>query len=535
MLSIVIADDEVGIVKLCKMLIDYPNATVIGEAYNGLELFDKIGELRPNTVITDLSMPGMTGLELIEQAKAAYPDVNFIIMSGYTDFEYVQKALRFGVWDYLLKPLQKRELNGILEKLDQHLNDTRSRALHQETMENDLAKSLRVLRERYLRDVWQGGIPLPPPEIGEKPILEFEGKRMQGLLFCADWQYTAPSMDRAALERQAGRLFSHLLDGTVGCQSCPENASFIDGNIWMVLALYPAAEAEVQAGALEKQLGRLLRELQSRNGSIRAVCACSELRPALPENIPLVFEQARKAAEQRIEDRGRQILRYDPEAALGLKRLHPFTRREALCQAILDGDETQIRESLWADWAGRREPLPGSGYLLLEEQLHCINEALRRLPGIEKLGEIPFLDPPQALSGGALQPEVFLERIAEMTLALLSEYRLNLSTQENGAVSKAKQYVAQHFAEDISLNQIAKYVCLSPAYFSSLFKTETGCGFIKYLQHVRIEHAKELLKNTKIRISDIAAAVGYRDLKFFNKLFLNETTVTPSEYRKYYS
>ncbi|MBQ8144061.1 MAG: response regulator, partial [Butyricicoccus sp.] len=121
MLSIVIADDESGIIDLCKMLIEYPNAVVIGEAHNGLELFDKIGELHPNTVITDISMPGITGLELIEEAQTVYPDVNFIVMSGYTDFEYVQKALRFGVWDYLLKPLQKDELNRILRKLDEQL------------------------------------------------------------------------------------------------------------------------------------------------------------------------------------------------------------------------------------------------------------------------------------------------------------------------------------------------------------------------------------------------------------------------------
>ena len=154
---------------------------------------------------------------------------------------------------------------------------------------------------------------------------------------------------------------------------------------------------------------------------------------------------------------------------------------------------------------------------------------------MEKLEACPVLDPQQILASGAPLPEELPDRIADMAQVLLSEYRLRLSTQENTAVSKAKQYVSQHFAEDISLNQIAKYVCLSPAYFSSLFKTETGCGFIKYLQHVRVEHAKELLKNTKVRISDIAEEVGYKDLKFFNKIFLNETTVTPSEYRKYYS
>ena len=105
-----------GIIDLCKMLIEYPNTTVVGEAHNGVELFEKIGELHPNTVITDISMPGMTGLELIERARTSYPEVNFIVMSGYTDFEYVQSALRLGVWDYLLKPLNKKELNRIPEE-----------------------------------------------------------------------------------------------------------------------------------------------------------------------------------------------------------------------------------------------------------------------------------------------------------------------------------------------------------------------------------------------------------------------------------
>ena len=535
MLSIVIADDEAGIVDLCKMLIEYPHAAVIGEAFNGLELFDKIGELHPNTVITDLSMPGMTGLELIEQAKTAYPDVNFIIMSGYTDFEYVQKALRFGVWDYLLKPLQKRELNSILEKLDQHLEDVYSRELRQEAAENDLARSLRVLRERYLRDVWQSGLPLPAPVIGENLILEFAGKKMRGMLFCADWQYTAPSMDRAALERQAGKLFSHLRDGMSGFPGCPDSASFTEGNAYAVLSLYPSPSAGDQAAALEKQLSHLLRELQNQWSGVRVVCACSELLDAGPGNIPLVFEQVRAAARQRIEERGRQILAYRPEAALSLKRRSPFTQREALRQAVLGGDEQRIREAVRADWAELRDPPPGSGCLLLEEQAACISQALRQLPGMEKLEACPVLDPQQILASGAPLPEELPDRIADMAQVLLSEYRLRLSTQENTAVSKAKQYVSQHFAEDISLNQIAKYVCLSPAYISSLFKTETGCGFIKYLQHVRVEHAKELLKNTKVRISDIAEEVGYKDLKFFNKIFLNETTVTPSEYRKYYS
>lgn len=109
MLRIIIADDEFDIVELCRALITYPGAEIVGEACNGIELLKKIEELHPDVVITDICMPGMTGLELIERAKQEFPAINFIVMSGYTEFQYAQTALRFGVWDYLLKPLKKAE------------------------------------------------------------------------------------------------------------------------------------------------------------------------------------------------------------------------------------------------------------------------------------------------------------------------------------------------------------------------------------------------------------------------------------------
>ena len=84
MLRIIIADDEFDIVELCRALITYPGAEIVGEACNGIELLKKIEELHPDVVITDICMPGMTGLELIERAKQEFPAINFIVMSGYT-------------------------------------------------------------------------------------------------------------------------------------------------------------------------------------------------------------------------------------------------------------------------------------------------------------------------------------------------------------------------------------------------------------------------------------------------------------------
>lgn len=533
MLSIVIADDESGIIDLCKMLIEYPNAAVIGEAHNGLELFDKIGELRPNTVITDISMPGMTGLELIEEAQTVYPDVNFIVMSGYTDFEYVQKALRFGVWDYLLKPLQKDELNRILRKLDEQLESRLMEVSRQESVQDDLDRSMQALRERYLLDIWQTGSAMPVPAVGEKEVLTFDRTRIQCLLFCIERQFISQAQNDSPLRQQAIAVIDELV--AFARESCRDVHTFSDVTYEAVLLFFSEEEdCGARSDKLLRRISGQLRDYNSHNNFVRLSCAASELIPGSSAALPHVYEQTKTAIKGRLEKREGNVLRYDRENELALQHSRPFTRGDALRDAVIDQDLERAERLIRADWSQLGMQRPGTGYLLMEEQLCCLNAALRQLPGTEKLPAVLQITPKDALSGGA-SPDEIPNRLCEVLRDMLREYREFFTTCENSMILQAKQYVAQHFSEDITLGDIAKHVCLSPAYFSTLFKNETGIGFVKYLQHVRVEHAKKLLKTSKMRISDIAQAVGYRDLKFFNKIFYNETNVTPSEFRKFYS
>ena len=536
MLSIIIADDESGIVALCKMLIEYPQATVIGEASNGLELLDKIGELHPNTVITDISMPGMTGLELIEQAQTEYPDVNFIIMSGYTDFEYVQKALRFGVWDYLLKPLKKSELNGILKKLDEHLtSQTNSNSL-QKSMQSDLKESVDALRKSYLADVWNEKRVLPIPNVGDHPILDFQNMVIQAFSLCLDWRFSIFGMETPTLERQIDSFFQLILPSLASVPCLPVFYPFpSDGGNLSVLVLYSTEQAVAQSEFFQQKLGQALRTFNNQNNHARMSCGASLSVSGSPEALPVMFSQAISALRRRLDEQSSTMILYQTEIDIASQKVRPFTQEAALRHAVEICDEEQVLKCLQVDWSRCQNPIPGTSYHLMESQLRCINQALAALPDADKLWNSPQLRPTRILSGGGSTAVEFPARITDAVQRAFSEYRTFFRTQEHGVVSQAKQYVTQHYAEDITLNIVAQQVCLSPAYLSTLFKSETGCSFIKYLQKVRMDQAKKLLKTSKMRVSDIAEAVGYRDLKFFNKVFLSETTVTPSEYRKYYS
>ena len=118
-LKVVIADDEERICQLIQALINWDSLEmeIAGMAHNGIEAFDVVQKVRPDILITDIRMPGLSGLELIEKVKAACPEVEIIIISGYAHFEYAQQAIRFGVGHYLLKPINKAELTETLEKL----------------------------------------------------------------------------------------------------------------------------------------------------------------------------------------------------------------------------------------------------------------------------------------------------------------------------------------------------------------------------------------------------------------------------------
>jgi len=534
MLSIIIADDEVGIIDLCKMLIEYPNAKVVGEAHNSLELFDKIGELHPNTVITDICMPGMTGLELIEKAKETYPDINFIVMSGFTEFEYAQQALRLGVLEYLLKPIQKSDLNRILEKLDIQLEETRLMENRQAGLQHELQESRTVLREKYILDIWKNKVAAPVPRIGDSPILNFEQTQMQCILLCVDSRFAAHASEARMLIQQAEGTFGEINRWESGAGIW----SFfgLDGFYGISLILYQNANAREQSRRLLKQVSSELRKFNNQNGFAKISASASLICEGNENNIPEMFRQAQTALKWRLEKSDSHVICYENEEERTLERIPIFDRAEELKEAVAGKDEERIFAIITEVWkkADGEKHVPGFRYRLMEEIAGCLNAAFGELPGMIEMPYSMRLDLWEILSGSFSTNEI-ANRLISNTGKIMNNYKDYFANRENSVILQAKQYIGQHFFEELSLNSVAKYVCLSSAYFSTLFKNETGCGFAKYLQKVRVEEAKKMLKNTKMRIGDIALAVGYRDIKSFNKIFWNETQVKPSEYRKFYT
>ena len=130
-----------------------------------------------------------------------------------------------------------------------------------------------------------------------------------------------------------------------------------------------------------------------------------------------------------------------------------------------------------------------------------------------------------------IMQNICIKYAMEVTNAVLQEKE----KKNTIPIRKALQYIDQHFFEQISLDEIAKYVLLNPAYLSTIFKTETGMTITSYITKVRVDYAKNLLKEGQFSISDIAIKSGYQDARYFSRIFKENIGVTPKEYQKFYS
>ena len=188
MIRVVVADDEYKVCQLICQLIDWEGMgmRLVGTASNGLEALQMIEAEKPDLVLTDIRMPGFDGMELLKRARTINPDMEFIIISGYSHFEYAQTAIRYGVSDYILKPVNKDTLNATLHKVRQRYLEHKTQAEEDLEQQKQEAATQARLREILWQDLETGQIPGNLEAFNEKYRYHFEGGLFQIFLIQAD-------------------------------------------------------------------------------------------------------------------------------------------------------------------------------------------------------------------------------------------------------------------------------------------------------------------------------------------------------------
>ena len=538
MIKVIIADDEEKVCRLICKLIDWKsvNMEVIGIAHNGIEALELVKNLKPDLVITDIRMPGYDGLELISYIKEIDPNIDCIIISGYRHFEYAQNAIKYGVVDYLLKPIKKDELMNTLIKMNEKFRFRTEKLSNEEQLkirnQNDIDKLrsglfIEVLLQKrgYLEE-------LTLEKMNENYHFKFQEGYFQVVTIKIDCGFEAVhNSSIQLLQDKIAQIINTNLK-----EKCFDMESYIDDSIvYCTLNYRKNSRKEIR-----KQLKIVLGELLIQKNVFERVEFTIGLGNVV-ENIRQLgssFRIAQIAMEQRLlVGTGKlidEIHVADTTHSTSIL-LAELSKSMRAGLEILDKD--QVLKNITFLLTSIKEISDLSGI----EALKVAKETYSMYLTILRNNQLILNDSNECYNNFCLYANRCgsLEAVFEY-LSLCIEQSLNQIIEEKKCVDTkpirmAKKYIQQNSMNAISLEEVSNYVGFNASYFSTLFKKESGSNFVEYLLEVRMNHAKELLKETNLSIATICEQVGYNDLKHFTKIFKKNTGIKPNEYRKLYS
>lgn len=516
MLKIFLVEDEIIMREGIKKNISWEKEgfEFIGDAGDGELAYPLIIQEKPDILITDIKMPFMDGLELSRLVKAQLPDIKIIVLSGYDEFEYAKEAIEIGIAEYMLKPVTSAKLIEALHKVEKIISEERERTV----AKNGLDEKTKFLRRLVsgsrsvsllLNEGRELGIELAASEYNLLLLQLFPGDDVdESHIHMEKIRQAFGHMNKnMEIAEQGGEEFWFLLKGT---QACP--LSLLEGELRLELEQLMHECKTQYFGILGKRVERL--------GDIKSC-----------------YEAANKEFAHRfLRERGKiyDVAETD-DSLLDMENLNASqTDRRMLEQFLNTGlkDDVDSFIDKYFERIGNKniQSILFRQYVVMD--IYIITISIAQKNGCKKEELVSLYGDEQELLkmlGSVEDTRCYVRRLLETTIELRDK---SSSGKYDSVLKQAQEYILENYSQyDISLNTVAASVNLSPNHFSTVFSQELGETFIEYLTRVRMERAKELLRTTSKKSTEIAYEVGYRDAHYFSNLFKKTQSCTPREYR----
>lgn len=513
-----------------------------GSASDGEEALELLGNKKIDLVITDIKMSIINGLELSEQISKLYPNCKVIILSGYKEFDYAEKAIRAGVLGYLLKPIDFEELGNTILRARTELDQSKEISNRINNYEKHIKGSRHHSIEIFLDEI-----------VHEKRIDEFEIQEKMSILevYMERNYYTCvvykPEIGRNKeySKTQYMKMLSSI-SNTISEYMSNSNLGycFMDHNL-EVIALFNFNLLDKSSSTFDYISG-IVAETSI---FIKNIMTQYDQQPVLMgvggiyDNVLYLsasYKQACKALELSFFDE-QSIIFYSWKERLVYANLildYPFEEENRLIYAVLDGKTEQVELCLKSFWEVvnpilmQIEPIRFKNmviqfFSMLERRLNMHGASIEEIYKIVP----PFSNYVEAISTITdlrIEMENLLRKTAEFVCNMNNKSR---STSHN-AIQQALKYILENYTKRITLSDIAGIVYLNPSYFSVQFKKETGKNFVEYIKELRVEKAKTMLKRVELKAYEVSELVGYQDYKYFTEIFKKITGFSPVEYRQ---
>lgn len=512
MLRIMLIDDEEVVIRGLEYILSkyQEKFQVVGTATSGLTAVKLLEDLDVDVIISDIKMPDITGLELLETVKKAYPQIFVVMLSGHAQFDYAVEALRKGAYDYLTKPCKHQNIVSLLDKIaiDKEEKQTTSQEIAQlrnhysiqkkEVSQLKIKESLIGTTSHIIDWLDMNTCLVATMMFVERRAIESKKKRIEEWL---SENYASGTYEAVLIDYGISILFAPMVD-----------YKSITNKLYQLKLCLNREGYRMQVGISD--MGKGSESLNTLYAQSLEICDFLSFN-----NLDLILSNE---AYNKI---------YKSKSDCGVfEKLSD----EAIVKAIFMGD-TQTIETLIHDL--RKEVNKDISYYFSVKSVHNVVKQMMAL--VEK-----------RLTDKELSLEQIFEQRVECVYEVERLYNLNqvINWCENMmktitvyieknvkelpiTIQEAITYINHNYYKDLSMKGLADILCLNPWYFSDLFKTKVGKSFSDYVTEVRIAHAIELLKETNLRNYDIAEKVGFKNATYFNVVFKKNVGMTPKVFR----
>ncbi|MDE5910163.1 MAG: response regulator [Lachnospiraceae bacterium] len=526
--SVLLVDDEEEVFQVIMKKLDWESMgfCIAGYARNGVEALEMAEELQVDVVMTDIKMPYMDGLTFCRKLKELYPKTKIIIFSGFDEFDYAREAIKVEAEEYILKPIDSNELREIFERIKVNLDKELDEKRNIDKLREYYLESLPMLQENFLISLMDGRI---AEDQIEKYAADYQID-LKGPYYVVTILHISTASDgedaqidpflkaiavkKLAEEQLLGawdsKIFMYLGDILVITQLCDEDsvARFTDTMDKLCRMAKRICNARVTAG-----IGHL----------------CDHLC-----RLPKSYQGAQNAVSYRVlygNTRAINIAETDPQENVDIPWEEPFIQK--IFKEIKMGEEGSLREAV-GEFAARLavSKMSLQKYRLLLMEL--VTEIFRFI-GNNQINADAIFGQDSDIYNQALQLEstqALKEWLEESCIRMRRQVLHERQDTTKSFVTKAIEYVKEHYGDqELSIETICGCLSVSAAYFSTVFKKETGKTFINYLTDYRMDKALELLLEKGEKTYIIAEKVGYSDPNYFSYVFKKQFGMSPSKYK----
>lgn len=505
-MRIVIVEDEVKIREgMAKLIESQTEHVVYGKAVDGKEGLEMVLRFKPELVITDIRMPKMDGLEMVKKIYEQKLATHVVILSGYSEFEYAQKAIQYGVDDYLLKPLSIDDIRNMLVKVEEKVKKEQitngAPGLYLRNLiigeEKDAESNCSILKE-ICGFEWEADYELFVGYIGSavpsyRDDLEHFVEELRE-------KYKDIKLYYIYVEnRQKGYLLGYSQKGNGGLDA-------LEKSVYNRL-VFKYQEKPERPVWTKKRFG------------------CLEQAREVAAELDRYFTYALVLEPKGWLDAG-LVSKYSPKPFLPPSNIYNQIRN-AICKDNNVMLENGVKDFLSYMENGHFETDEirkafVKCYYLIGDTLQEIDSSLyQHLKNKNLLRNIETAVTWHELS-----------EACQDVIQVISGTQVKREDISNYVIKRAINYIREHYQEGLTQEEVASVLEITPEYLSTLFNREMGINFSVFLKQFRISHAKRLLKGTDMKVYEIANAIGYNDPKYFQRVFKEEIGVSPGEYRQ---